>query len=528
MDPMPNPSGPERATRFHDPIAVALGNMSLFGAGYALLGLWGRAFVATSISMAMLVFIGFTDGAGSWSRIVLLVWWLGCVIHGWFVGRAHSAARETVPLPERLFSTGRQRLVGLALALPVLVVIGLLRVDAWQIERSADQAHLAGDCSRTLSRLDDLWFGHRLADAPLTDRAELTAAACDLLRDARRQAQDDRLAAERTLRRYAAHPSARWDGVPDLRADLLLEQADRDFDTALTGDLHAVDTGLDELGTVLRQIPDRDEDAKRVLQGFLDGLPTEDACDTARITGRLDERLDRGDNLDQALRAVRGTEPAALVGCGDDLLARNEPHPARERFEQLLSRYPEHEQVAAAEDGLRQATQQIQLRNLRQLLRVTYANERPAYCKDPAPYRGAEPYRGDGPHETLLYGQDNHRSKLPASWRADGPAEAVLVICAGTTKHGAVARTCPYEADDLPYGYTEVSFHQKKIPVTVYEVRTGEVVRDGSIQIDGDSCPEYLEYETFVTDLDLGPPSDVYVTSSAADVRDGYRALIDP
>jgi hypothetical protein len=64
------------------------------------------------------------------------------------------------------------------------------------------------------------------------------------------------------------------------------------------------------------------------------------------------------------------------------------------------------------------------------------------------------------------------------------------------------------------------------IPLKVYELRTAKLVAETSVEIGGASCPQRLSYTYYMTDL--GPPSEVYVEASDADVHAAFRSLIIP
>jgi hypothetical protein len=347
--------------------------------------------------------------------------------------------------------------------------------------------------------------------------------------EAERQAEDDRLLAARTLETYEAHPDALWEGGPGRRADLFLAEAADELDTALAaGDTEALTDGFGHLSTVLGEFSGQEDEVEDVLDGFLDGLPLEDPCDTKDITDWLGDRPTSGDTLDGAADIVPRIAPAAIVGCGDDFLGDHYWEQARSQYEQLLDQYPGHDLAAEAEDGLEQAETAIELANLRDLLRPEYAGEQPAYCDNPAPYRGADPYRGGGPHQALMFGNDKHEGLLPNSWLANGAADADIVICVGETKMGTPVATCQYESDLGIYGYEDVTFHKRKVPVRVYEVRTGELISDTALQVDGASCPAVLHYETSPYFDFNSPPSDVYVTWEESELRAAYEPLIFP
>ncbi|MFG1697778.1 tol-pal system YbgF family protein [Nonomuraea sp. NPDC049309] len=255
----------------------------------------------------------------------------------------------------------------------------------------------------------------------------------------------------------------------------------------------------------------------------MNALPTKDACETRTITDWLAKRPSGDPVLDRAAEIVPKVAPAAIVGCGDALAKDKEWKKAKAQYEQFLDQYPKNDLAGRAKEGKEKAVLQIELANVRKLLK----GGEPKYCKDPAPYHGAKPYRGKGPHRAILIGQGGHRTKLPSSWLTKDPAKAVLVICAGKSKHGTPVRTCPYRSLTGSYPYTvNVTFKKRKIPVRVYELRTGKRVGPHSVQIGGSACPRRIHYTYYITDY--GPPSEMYVKSSKSDIRAAYGTLIRP
>lgn len=513
---------PEPSGRLPDPLAVALANASLLSLGYTMLRRRGLATGTRIVTIALVVLLVVVRSG--WLQLAMAVWWPALVLHGWYLAGGWPRRTGPAPVDGRPAGPWGQRPAALAVAVPVLLAVGWLRFDASRIEREAAAAHRTGDCTRALAALDGLWFAHRVADAPLTARTDLAAAACTLLLQAERQAAEDRLAATVTFAEYATHPGALWQGAAGRRADLFLAQAAHDLDIALTGDTAALAAGFGRLAKVLKEFPGRQEKAGQVLDGFLDALPAKDACRTAAITEWLGRRSGDGGLLDRAAGLVPKLAPAALVGCGDALAKRREWRRARTQYARFLDRYPEHRLAARAKRGKRKAELGIQLAEVRRRLTTT-SGGLPAYCSDPVPYRGARPYRGGGPHRALVFGPDSHAEELPAAWKAKGAADAVLVICTGRAERGALVRRCTYGSD--PRTRRTVSFHKKKIRVDVYEVRTGRRVARRTIQIGGSACPLYLFYTTHGP-LAAGPPPTRYVTPSAADVREAYGPLIDP
>ncbi|MET8862215.1 hypothetical protein ABZW11_04570 [Nonomuraea sp. NPDC004580] len=490
----------------HDPVAVALGNASLLGVGYLMMRRPLLALGTGVVTCGLLVVLAMAVRA-TWFEVLVLVWWAAPIAHGWWLARGGEPVRQ-------------QRLAGLGTALVVLLAVGHLRFDAARIEQDAAAAHRRGDCARALSILDGLGAGHHLADAPLSARAENGSAACRLLVTAGEQAAGDRLLAARTLQTYREHPAALWQGAEGRRADLFLAQATADLATALTGDTKALETGFAHLKQALKA--GQETKAAQVLDGFLSALPAKDACATRTITDWLAEHKTGDGVLDRAADVVPEVAPAAIVGCGDALAEDKEWKQAKAQYEQLLDQYPKDDLAAKAKKGKERAGLEIELANVKKLLK----GDEPDYCKRPAPYHGAPRYRGGGPHRAIMVGRKDHRAKLPKSWLAKDPEDAVLVICAGESKNGAAVRTCPYLSAHAPGGYADVTFRKRKIPVRVYELRTGKRVGPTSVQISGTSCPRRIHY-TYYT-YDLGPPGDMFVKSSTSDIRAAYGRLIRP
>lgn len=463
--PIPRPPKPA------DPFAVALGNASLLGVGYFLLGHTVLG-VAAVLGTGLLLYLLLAVSPTLWFELVIVGWWVAVIAHGWWLARSR-------PRPEPVRT---QRFVALGAALPVLMVFGLLRLDAAWIDQDAAAARADGDCGKALEATGKLWFGHRVVDAPLTERADDTVAACDRLRD-----------------------------------------AGRELDTALEGDTAALEDGFRRLRGVLADLPGHEAMVRSTLDRFLGALPTDEPCRTTTVTDWLREEKPGG-VLDRANEVVPRVAPAAIVECADSYLGSSNWQGARRLYQQLLDQYPEHLLAPEAKEGVVKATQAIELANVRSLL-TTSGGAQPAYCSTPAPYSAAKPYVPKKPNRALLYGNE-HTGKIPAGWRAKDAADAVVVICAGGTEYGAAVATCPYEADTIA-GYVDVTFHKIAIPVKVYELRTGKLVANLKLQINGSSCPAVLEYTTY-SYVDLGPPSKVYVEASVANVRAAFRPLMVP
>jgi hypothetical protein len=448
---------------------VALGNASLLGIGYLLLRKWRLTAIAALGTAVLLDLIAST--AETWYEILLLLWWAAGIAHGWFLARRR---------PEQVVRRG-QRAGTLTLALAVVLTAVLLRVDAYGIENRVTEAREGGDCEAVVAAQGEVGWGHRLAGAPVVEPGDAVVQACHRL---------DGAAA--TLARAARRGS--------------------------TEDLGG---GFGTLAGVLNE-PGNEQTVTSVLDTFLDGLPTDDSCDTAALTAWLRDRGPSHDVLDRAAGPAARTEPAALVGCGDHLMTEDAWQQARTHYQQLLDAYPDDARTGEARDGVRKATLAIELDHVRGLVEDT-SDAQSGYCDKPAKYGGAPPYR-KGSGRALFLGDTEYTGKLPGSWRTGDPARASLVVCADEAENGASVETCHYENDRSEYLPHQVTFYKVKIPLKVYELRTGKRLDPRSVQISGGSCPSVLHYESYGT-YDLGP-GDQFVSTSKSGVRDAFRPVV--
>ncbi|QYN22177.1 hypothetical protein [Amycolatopsis sp. DSM 110486] len=448
------------SVRRASPAAVAVGNASFLGVGYLLLGRRGLAVlnVVGTVVLAVLLVTAFPT---VWFEIVVLVWWAAGIVRGWFLAGPPARSRW------------RDWVVALAVAVPVLVVAALLRFDAVSIARDVADARDSGDCAKAEAALDRVWFGHRLADAPLAAEGDATAEACGRLR---------------------AAAEALAGGLP--------------------GNTGQLKTGFDALAGVRTDLPGHERMADVVLDGFLAKLPAQNPCDLAVDTDWLRTRHEAADVVDR-------TRPGALVACGDTLLAAGDWQNAGTRYQQVLDQYPRRAVAARATEGVRKAKVAGELANVRSLLSNTTA---PEYCTKPAPYSAAPPY-GKGTNHAIFSGNDDFTNRLPADWRVTDPTKAVLIVCAGDDTNGTAVRTCQYENHTFPELPDDVTFHKIAIPLKAYELRTGKLVADTKVEIGGTSCPPSVSYTSYGY-TDLGPPSDMPVDASDADVRAAFASLI--
>lgn len=423
--PEPEPVPPDRP-------AIALGNASLLGIGYLLLGRRGWAVVTGAVTIAFLVVLGAVI-PGVWFEVLFLVWWAALIAHGWYL--AGSPARPT--------SVRRPRVLALLVTVPVLLAVGYVRFDAADIEDSVAEARDSGDCGQAQSALDRLWFGHYVVDGPMTVRTDRTAQACARL-----------AVAGATL-------------------------------TAATSqrDTRGLQAGYSELGAVLADLPGHEKMTGTVLDRFLGRLPGRDPCDTAELTDWLRQRPASHNLLDRSAAVLPKIAPAALVGCGDKQAGDQDWAAAKARYQQLLDQYPGHPLTAKAKAGLVQATQGLELQHLFAL--------GDNYCATPAVYSGAAPYVKGATNRALVFHadkyDDDYLDKLPADWQADD-SHAVLAVCIGERESGMPIRTCPYRSTSNGQ-VRNVTFSKMAFPVKAYELRTGHLVIDTRVEIGGAVCP---------------------------------------
>lgn len=469
--PTPAEPGPQPpTTSAGTPLAVAVGNASLFGIGYLMLGRRGLAMAAGAVTVVLAAILAGV-ARSVWFELIVLAWWAAVIAHGWYL-----ASRPGRPAEIR-----GQWVKALAVTVPVLLIIGLLRVDVSGIEASVADGRASGDCAQVLSAQHRVWFGDRIADSPLAARGDGNVAACGRLRT-----------------------------------------AEASLTTGLTGDTGALKSGFGTLTSLLAD-PGNEKMVEVALNEFLSSLPVKDPCRTATVTDWLRGRRPSHTVLDRSAEVVARIAPAALTACGDELMAATDWQSALSRYQQLLDQHPGDKDAARARAGVRRATLDIQLAHVRHLLAGSDGGP-PAYCSAPAQYDGAAPY-GHGTNRALFYGNTGYTSKLPSGWRAGDVAHAVLVVCVGGAHQGASVQSCPYTSEDSPNSSpTEVTFHKIAIPVKAYELRTGKLVFDRTIQISGRSCPSQFSYTSY---LPSSPPSDENVNPSTADVRAAFGPVIN-
>ncbi|GAA2999134.1 DUF2628 domain-containing protein [Actinokineospora diospyrosa] len=457
--PQPEPTPPPAV----DPLAAALGNASLLGIGYLLLR---RRWLAV---LAFLVTIGYLLVSALVVRNVffhlVLVLWAGALAwHGWRI----AAKSGQVPSPRR------QRVIGVAAVLPVLVVVTLVRVDAAGIESDSDAARDGGDCDKSVAEVARLSFAHRLADPPLVARGEHATATCQ---------------------RLAASAAS--------------------LKTGLNGRHAALDQGFTGLAGLLKDEPAYDNVVRHVLDDFLAELPKRENCEVADVTQWLRDHRPEGDLLGRAADVVPGLQPKALLSCADSLLARQSLQPALTRYKSLVAMYPNHELTPRAKEGAQKAQWAIELAAVRSALGTSTG--RPRYCDAAPPYTAAPPHAPPG--RAYVAGSSEFTARLPAGWVVDDVANATVVLCVGPSGEGSVAKSCPYiEIGGLRRRST-VSFHRIAVPVRAIELTSGRVLSDVTLEIGGATCPEFLNTSTVGDVKEKVVPTD-------ADVHAAFAPLV--
>jgi hypothetical protein len=414
---------PRLAARTHDPLAVAIANASLLSAGYVMLGRRKLAAVTLLITFVLAIVL-ISVAPTVWFEAVLFLWWAALVAHGWFLAGGSA----------QLVEVRRERQIALGIAVPALLVLVLLRLDAFSIDQSVSAARENGDCLQASTTLDRVGLGDQVANAALIARGEETRQACQQL-----QAAEIKLG----------------DGLE-------------------TGNRTSLSVGFDGLRSVLQDRPGHDRMVATALDGFIHRLPTEDPCHASEVTDWLRDYKAGDSALDRVSSVVPQVAPTALIECGDELMAASNWTQARPRYQQVLDQYPGHVLTAKAQDGVKGATLAIELENVRRLLEGG-GDYQPDYCSTPAPYSAAAPYHHGSGH-ALIYGNDTYAAKLPGGWRATDVTNAILIVCLGDAEDGPAVRTCPYENKLAANFPVEVTFHRIAIPVKAYELRTGKLV----------------------------------------------------
>lgn len=504
--------GPRRGrARPVDPVTVVVGNASLLGIGYMFLRRPGLAVAAVTGT----VFLGFAlalDPDTLFWRILLAAWWLGTIAHSWRLVRHPVAERPFVDIndPNRVWRT---RVFAFGVAGLVMATFLGLRLDTWLIVQSATEVHADGDCESAIGSLEQLGATHRVAYGSMTAAGEADLEACRLLVKA---LEYEPGAGAEILESYLNHPSGRWDGAGPKRAELLLAVAgvvDDNVESALKA-------AFKQLAVSLKETPGQSGNVEKVVTAFVTALGGKiDDCRAKQINDWLYDREWDSPEIADPIAAGSGKVPDRMLDCARTRFDADELEESRKVYKQFLAEFPDHRQAGDAADELYKVESTIERLNVEDLL------DSEEYCDAPAPWRGAEKYKGNGPHEMWTFGLSADEHEFPNSWTSEGVKDTVLVVCVDGPERGSFQQSCLYDSPLSPYGVSAVSFYASKFKIKAYELRTGKRVAKYSKEI-GDPCPSVITYEIY-GGIDTGPPDKVESDYSSKDVRSMFRGLMD-
>ena len=485
---------PERPTA--DLFAVLLGNATLLGLGYAFLRRFGLLATALAGTVVLVGILAAAPGAPGW-LIVLAVWWLVMVVHGWWLARPGRVTPAERPLTQRIVA-------GAVVVALVATVVGL-RIDTTRTVDDAAQAHAAGDCDRAIELLERIGPTDRVVHGSKALEGEADLAACGLLLEADASWGSERDAAA-ALVVYMRHPNAVWEGAGPRRAELLL-------DTAYDGrGVHqrVLEAGFGQLETTLDEVPGQAGRVESVAEAFLADLAEEpDHCAVRDVVEWVDGQDWTAPELAEPVAAASDEVPRRILGCARTLADANELTASRNTYEAFLHDYRDDRRAGAASDELYDVVTAIQRKQVRKLLNAD------RYCANPAPYRGAAPYRRNGGNPMRVFGINPVAHAFPRPWRASSLEDMVLVACVDGPKDGSYQDTCTYESDIGPFG-SDVDFYASRFEVKLYEVRTGRLVAAIWDEF-GEPCPPKILVKSYTSIF--VPPDTKRSSFTSAELR---------
>jgi hypothetical protein len=493
-------SGPVRAKLpTADLLAVLLGNATLLGVGYLFLRRWRLALLALAGTTALVIALGATAGSPI-VLVALAVWCAAMVGHGWWLVRGSSPAAR--PWSQRIVA-------GVVVVSLLALVVGLHTATERTVSDAAE-AHAAGDCEQASALLENLGPVDRAMNGPMALEGAADLEACGLLLDAReieRAGWSHRPAAAAAVATYMRHPNAQWEGAGPRRAELLLDAAyDREG-------VHrkAMRAGFEQLTTTLDETPGQAGRVESVVGDFLADLAEErDHCAVRGLVEWVDGQDWAAPALAEPVAAASGEVPRRVLGCARALADADRLTASRDAYQAFLQDFRSDRRADAASAELYDVITGIQRKNVRDLL-DTYQ-----YCADPAPYRGADPYRRNARNPMRVFGMDPTAHDFPRSWQANGLKNMVLVACVDGPKRGSYQDTCLYESDASPFG-SDVRFYASRFDVRLYEVRTGRRVASFTEEF-GEPCPPSIWVESFIPDFFV-PPETKRSAFTSAEVR---------
>ncbi|WP_369369779.1 hypothetical protein AB1046_13280 [Promicromonospora sp. Populi] len=489
----PEPVEPPTADR----LAVLLGNATLLGLGYVFLRRWGLLAAALAGTLVLLIILAAAPGSPGW-LIVLAVWWLAMIAHGWWLTRPAQITPAERPLT--------QRIVAGAVVLALVVAVVGLRINTTRTVDAAADAHAAGDCGRATELLERIGPTDRVVDGSTALEGEADLEACGLLLDALAPGEQELVAAAE-LQVYMDNPRALWDGAGPKRAEHLLNAA------YVSGqiDQESLEAGFEQLTTTLDEVPSQAGQVESVAETFLANLAEDpDNCAARDVVEWVDAQGWEAPALAEPVAAASGEVPRRVLECARDLSDADELTASRHAYEAFLHDFRADERADAASDELYDVITGIQRKNVRGLLTAQ------RYCANPSPYRGAEPYRRSGANPMRVYGINPEAHDFPGSWLAESLEDMVLVACVDGPKDGSYQETCLYESDANPFG-EDVRFYASRFDVKLYEIRTGRQVAAFSDEF-GEPCPPSIVVESFLVDFFV-PPDTKRSSFTSAELR---------
>ncbi len=104
------------------------------------------------------------------------------------------------------------------------------------------------------------------------------------------------------------------------------------------------------------------------------------------------------------------------------------------------------------------------------------------------------------------------------------PTNASVVICTESLEDGPAIRTCPYTREGQSYTFYR-TFRKVVVPVKIYALRTGRLVRNGKVTITGEACP-MIYTDTSGLLPPIGGTISTPVEPSDANVRAAFQPLL--
>ncbi|WP_026922195.1 hypothetical protein [Glycomyces arizonensis] len=480
------PPKPKRRRELHgDPFAALIGNATLLGIGYLLLGRRRAAAMTLVVTIWLVAFVA-ASPQSPWWRIVLAAWWIATMLHTFWLVRPERGRAPEAPLVDLHEPEARRRgrvFAGAVVCLMAMAVVGI-RFDGAQIMEAAEAAHRDGDCEGATAATASLDATHRVADAAVVRAAAENDEACELLLAA--FDRDDPLESAETLQSYMEQPGALWEGAGPARADRLLRGALAPLNEWSIG---IVRSAFDVLASTLDASPDQSAAAREVVEGFLENLAdhqAEEACEVKAVHDWLFNEHWGHPELDEPVAAVGDQVPPVLLGCAREQFEGGMLDAAQDLYGQFLADFPDHELAPEAAAELEQVETAIEREHVSGLLSGG------DYCGSPAPYRAAEPYDEGGTNPMWLFGLDSE-ADLPGSWTTNAVDETVLVVCVEGPERGSFIESCEYEEVGTGDYLGSVRFYANEFTVEAYELKTGERIERYSVELGGE-CPYYLTF----------------------------------